>query len=103
MPGPTADDRAAIQELLDARADAVMDGDRKAFLSSVAKLSHAFYERQRRLFDWMSSVPFAAYELQADWDRQGDLIRPSDAARYPAPEAATIPVTEERYRIAAFD
>jgi hypothetical protein len=51
----------------------------------------------------MSSVPFAAYELQADWDRQGDLIRPSDAARYPAPEAATIPVTEERYRIEGWD
>jgi hypothetical protein len=102
-PAPSAQDRTAIQRLLDERAAALMNRDRDAFMASVANVSPAFHRRQNRFFEWTASVPFASYELEAEWERQGDLIRPSDRARYVTAEAATLPVTEERYRIKGFD
>lgn len=102
-PAQEPDDRAAIQSLLDRRAHAVEGRDRAAFMATVADLSSAFRERQAQLFKWTRDVPFASYELQADWTEWGDIARASDSARYPGAEAVTIPLTEERYRIRGLD
>lgn len=96
-------DRAAIQELLDRRAAAVMERDVDAFMATVSTASGEFRARQKRLFEWMEDVPFRSYRLRAVWKRAGDLIRPSDRGRYPGAEDAALPVTEELYRIAGAD
>ncbi|MDQ3940374.1 MAG: hypothetical protein M3238_03375 [Actinomycetota bacterium] len=96
-------DRAAIQSLLDRRAEAVLARDRDAFLATIATDSRAFVARQRRFFRHVGDVPLASYRLVVAWDRYGDLVRPSDAARYPGAEVVSIPLTEERYRIEGFD
>jgi hypothetical protein len=95
--------RAEIQELLDRRAEAVMARDRAAFMSTVAGDSIEFVQRQRQLFDWMRGVPLESYRLVANWERYGDLARPSDVERYRDADAVVIPVTEERYRISGYD
>ena len=101
---PAAPDRrAAIQALLDARAAAIRDGDRSAFLATLASDSTRFVARQKAFFDRIQTLPLASYRLVAVWDRLGDLARPSDRARYPDADGIAIPVTEERYRIRGFD
>lgn len=102
-PAQPLDDRAAIQALLDERARAVESRDRKAFMGTVARDSRRFVRRQRRVFRWMRAVPFASYVLQADWSVYGDVVRPGDAARYPAAQAVAIPLTVERYRLRGLD
>jgi hypothetical protein len=100
---PSGGRRAGIQDLLDRRAEAVMAGDRAEFMSTVARDSIEFVQRQRQLFKWMRRVPFASYRLVANWDRFGDLARPSDIDRYANADTVVTPVTEERYRIAGYD
>ncbi|MBW3595084.1 MAG: hypothetical protein KY391_05850 [Actinobacteria bacterium] len=100
---PEADDRAAIQAVLDARAAAIAERDRAAFLRTLAPDSRAFVARQTALFERLATVPLASYRLVAVWDRYGDLARGSDRARYDAADAVSIPLTEERYRIRGVD
>jgi hypothetical protein len=95
--------RAQIQELLDRRAEAVMARDRDGFMSTVSRDSIEFVQRQRQLFQWMGEVPLRSYRLVANWERYGDLARPSDIDRYRNADAVVIPLTEERYRVAGYD
>lgn len=97
-----ADDRAAIQELLDERAGAFLDRDRSAFLATIDPTARAFRARQARLFDNSAAVPFGTYELVADWARYGDLVRAREVARYAA-DAIMLPLTHEHYTIRGFD
>ncbi|CAN5272394.1 hypothetical protein BH20ACT22_BH20ACT22_08970 [soil metagenome] len=94
---------AAIEDLLERRAEAVRARDKDAFMATIDPASERFVGRQSRLFDAMASVDFASYSLVAKWARFGDLVRPSDRAKYPAAQDVAIPVTEERYRIEGFD
>lgn len=100
---PEPDSRAAIQDLLDRRAEAFLERDRDAFLATVDDGSRAFKARQRRLFDYSGDIPFADYRLVADWSRYGDLARPRDLAEYDGASSVAIPLTQERYRIRGFD
>jgi len=94
---------AAIEELLERRAEAVLTRDKDAFMATIDPSSGRFAGRQSRLFDAMGAVDLASYRLVAKWARFGDLVRPSDEARYPGAQDVAIPVTEERYRIEGFD
>lgn len=96
-------DRAAIQALLDRRAEAFLDRDRAAFLATIDPASRTFVRRQAQLFRYSGAVPFKTYRHVVDWARLGDLARPSDAKRYQDAEAVSIPLTQERYRLKAFD
>lgn len=80
-----------------------MERDREGFLATIDPTSKAFLGRQVRLFDNMGTLPLASYELTAAWARAGDLVRPSDQARYEGAEEVAIPVTEERYAVRGFD
>jgi hypothetical protein len=93
----------AIQQLVERRATAVLERDRAAFLSTVDPASTEFYDEQEQLFESLGSVPLESYALEVRWDRFGDLVRPSDRAKYSSVEDIAIPVTEERYRIRDFD
>ena len=78
-------------------------GDRGAFMATVSRNSRDFVERQRRLFRGFADVPLASFRYRVAWERRGDLVRAQDKARYPGAEQVSIPLTEERYRIAGFD
>lgn len=101
--GSPAIDRGAIEQLLDRRARAVLERDRAAFMATVASSSADFVERQNRLFRALGDVPFGSFDYRVAWERRGDLVRATDEQQYPGAEAVSIPLTEERYRIAGFD
>lgn len=98
-----AADRGAIQELLDRRAAAIVEGDRRAFLATIAGDPNEFRSEQAGLFRRLQGLPLASYRLRARWDRLGELARESDRRLYPDAADVVIPVTEERYRLAGFD
>ena len=102
-PATRADERAEIQELLDRRAHAVLDRDRRAFAATIAPARAKFRRAQLASFDHMGNLPLGSYRLVLRWDRLGDLARASDRKRYPGADAVVIPITEERYRLAGYD
>ena len=81
----------------------MLERDRAAFMSTLTDDSPDFVERQRRFFIAMGDVDFGSFRYRVAWDRRGDLVRPSDVDSYAGAEAVSIPLTEERYRIAGFD
>jgi hypothetical protein len=95
--------RAAIAQLLKERSAAIRTGDRAAFVATLASDSQAFVTRQKAFFERVQTLPLASYRLVVDWGAFGDLVRPSDRARYDDAEGVSIPLTEERYRIRGFD
>lgn len=95
------DARAAIQALLDRRAQALLEKDRDTFMATISDYNARFRERQADLFDGFSSMDVAEYSLEAEWGRYGDLARRSDIRRYGG--RVMLPLTEERYRIRGFD
>lgn len=100
---PAHDDRAAIQELLDRRAEAFLAGDEEAFAATIDPEARRFRRAQLRMLRYASSIPFSSYRLVADWTRYGDLARPVDRKSHPGAESIAIPLTQERYRVAGFD
>ena len=88
---------------MDRRADAILDRDRRGFVSTIAEAPAAFRRRQLRLFDHLRDLRLASYELEADWGALGDLARAEDGAGYAGEEEIAIPLTHERYRIAGYD
>jgi hypothetical protein len=102
-PAQPAAERAAIQALLDRRARAIEERDKRAFIDTITRGSDAFVRRQRRSFESMRGVPFASYDLHADWSAYGDLARSGDEDVFPDAQDVTIPVTVERYRIKGLD
>jgi hypothetical protein len=99
--GPSA--REAIKDLLERRAEALMEGDRSAFMSTVASFADNFRKRQARFFQNIQELPLVRYELRAAWDRYADLVRASDRKRYPQADEIAIPLTEESYQLEAVD
>jgi hypothetical protein len=95
--------RAEIQALLDRRSDAFMARDRAAFLDTVDPGHKSFRAQQLQMFEGADPIRFGSYRLVANWSRYGDLVRAKDVARYPGASGVSIPLTEERYRVAGFD
>ena len=64
---------AAAQQLLDRRADAVLDGDLKAFLSTLDPSDERLLARQRRFYANMRDLPLELLRytvLKSDWPAQ---------------------------------
>ncbi|MEA2486094.1 MAG: hypothetical protein QOD46_1205, partial [Actinomycetota bacterium] len=89
--------------MLNARSAAVLSGNKRAFMSTVAPGSPSFTRRQARWFSAISKVPLQSYQLTAAWSRLGDLTRSRDRLAYPGADTVALPVTEERLRIQGFD
>src|ERR687892_77976 len=60
---PPPDPYSGIRELLSRRAEAMLRGDRVAFMATVDPQEAAFLERQRRLFDGFQRLGLASYRL----------------------------------------
>jgi hypothetical protein len=65
-PDPRALREQAVRALLDARAAAVRDRDRDAFLAGVWAGAPEFVERQAALFDNLAGVPLSVWDYEID-------------------------------------
>jgi hypothetical protein len=91
----------AVQPVLDARAAALRNGDREAWLATVDPAAPAsFRAAQTRQFDGLRQLPLAEFSLQARVDDRGDL-GPAVAARYRT--RVFLPETRQVHRFAGYD
>ncbi|MGH2754369.1 MAG: hypothetical protein ACRDLB_08025 [Actinomycetota bacterium] len=102
-PAPDGGDREAIQALLNRRADAIRDRDRRAFAATMKDAPGVFRSRQLRLFDHLGDLDLGLYDAEVDWGAVGDLVRDRDRSLYPDADEVAIPLTHERYRLAGYD
>ncbi|MGH2675913.1 MAG: hypothetical protein ACRDH1_10955, partial [Actinomycetota bacterium] len=58
------DPYAEIRDLIDLRAEAMLEGDRDAFLATVDPADAGFVLRQRRLFDGFQRLGLSSYDLR---------------------------------------
>jgi hypothetical protein len=94
---PTDNDRSEIRDLLDARAQALTDGDRDAFLATVDHKDEAFVAQQQTLFDNLTELPVASVDYLVD-DAAG--LSPADV---PGDEPVFRPSVMERVRLSGVD
>jgi hypothetical protein len=80
-----------LQDVLDARAEAVRSRERGAFLQTVDAEEKDFAEAQATWFERMATLPVADYRLELDDEE--DLTRSRDGERYGDP-VVVAPVTE---------
>ena len=93
-----------IAALLELRARALLEEDKRAFMSTVAPFAPAgFKRRQSALYEGFVALHLAEYELTARWDRMGDLVRPGANEIYPDGDLIALPLTLERYRLEGLD
>lgn len=91
-----------VQALLDRRAAAVRDKDRKRFLETVdPSAPAAFKQAQARHFDGLTSMPIESFSLRARIDETGDLSA-GVQARY-GRATVVLPETRQSYRITGAD
>lgn len=96
------DREEAVQAVLDEREAAIRSRDRERFLATVdPRAEDDFKARQVRLFDGLSSVPLAFFELVLRTDEIPDLSAGLED-RYAA-EDVFLPPVEARYRIEEAD
>jgi len=94
---PTDDDRAEIRDLLDARAQALTDGDAGAFLRTVDPTDDDFVAQQQTLFDNLAQLPVSSVDYAVD-DAAG--LSPADL---PGDDPVFRPSVIERVRLAGVD
>jgi hypothetical protein len=101
---PSQPTQLAVQQVLDARATAVKNGERAAFLATVDPGAPAsFRAAQSRQFDGLLSVPLASYSLTARLDDTGDLAAAAGlSARYGG-APVYLPETRLRFRFLDYD
>jgi hypothetical protein len=93
---------AEVQQVLDARVDAVRRNDRDAFLATVdPAATPGFRLAQAASFDGLRSLPLDTYSLTARLDDTGDLGRRL-RARYGGAETF-LPETRQRMRLRDYD
>jgi hypothetical protein len=105
-PGPPAtaqDPHAEIQAMLDRRAEAMLRGDRDAFLATVDQADASFVERQARLFDGFRQLGLASYRLDVTTRYWPELTTEDEETVYGRTAQPTVLHVEERYRIPPYD
>ena len=95
-----AERTAAVRDLLDRRASALLHRDRTGFLATVDPRSGAFRTRQAALFDNLAQVPLGSWAYRLDPDFTEPVSEPA-FARYDGPVWA--PMVTLRYALRGFD
>ncbi len=97
-PDPRAERRdiAAVQALMDARAEALISGDKKAFLAQLDPDDWSFVHEQTVLFDNVQQLPFAVLEYDVT-----ELLPEQNVTSYD--ERVLLPRTVLRYRFRGYD
>jgi hypothetical protein len=95
------DPRSAVSQILSRRAQAVMDDDKRAFLSSIDPTARRFRKKQGKIFESLTSLRLGTYELRQQGDK--DHARPEHERRYKSADGVFIPTVEESYRFKGYD
>jgi hypothetical protein len=101
--GRTESPFSEIQALLERRAEAVIEGDRDAFLTTVDRGSPGFARRQARLFDGFQRLRLSGYRLDIGRRLWPELTTDREVARYGPDLHPTVLHVEERYSIEGYD
>jgi hypothetical protein len=96
-----ADPLTGIQELLDRRTEAMLAGDRDAFLETIDPADDRFAARQRFLFDGFQALGLAEYRLELTDRYWPELTTRKETAEHGL--GARVLHVEERYRLRGFD
>lgn len=94
---------AGIHRLLDERAAALLEGDRRAFLATADPADPAFARRQRLLFDGFRKLGLSEYRLEATTEYFPELTTPREVARHGKAAEPRVFHVEERYAIGGYD
>ena len=92
----------AASEILSSRAQAVVDEDRSAFLSSIDPEATAFRKQQGKVFQRLTSLRLGRYELRQQVGGK-DLARHEHDSRYKRADDVFISPVEESYRFKGYD
>jgi hypothetical protein len=92
-----------IQDLLDRRAEAVLAGDRGAFLDTVDRGDGVFAERQRRLFEGFQQLDVTSYDLEVTTRYWPELTTSAERDHYGIAAEPHVFHVEERYRLRGYD
>ena len=92
----------AVSEILSSRAQAVVDNDRSAFLSSIDPEATGFLKQQGKVFERLTSLRLGGYELRQQVGGK-DLARSEHDRRYVSADDVFIPPVEESYRFQGYD
>lgn len=92
-----------INDLLERRAGAMLEGDRDEFVATVDPADAAFVLRQQRLFDGFQRLDLASYDLRLTDQFWPELTTPREVARYGATADPHVLHVEERYRLEGYD
>ena len=95
------DPQSLIEDVLDQRAQAVRDDDRRSFLASIDPSAGRFRRQQRQSFERVTSLRLGAYDLELV--EGSDLTKQRHEGRYRKAEDVMILRVEERYRFKRFD
>jgi len=87
-PGIARKPDAAIQAVLDQRAQAVLHHNEKAFLSTLDPTATAFRAAQRQVFDNLADVPLASWSYRLQRTGAFPLAPAADSTRQVATEVA---------------
>jgi hypothetical protein len=101
-PPEDPDPRDAASAVLSRRAQAVMDGDKSAFLASIDPAAKRFRKKQGAIFDRLTSLRLGRYELRQQVGER-DLARLEHERRYRGADGVFIPRVEEIYRFKGYD
>ncbi len=92
-----------ITDLLERRAEAMVEGDRDEFVATVDPADAGFVLRQQRLFDGFQRLGLASYDLNLTDQFWPELTTPREVARYGATADPHVLHVEERYRLEGYD
>jgi hypothetical protein len=103
IPAHADDKQAAVQSLVERRAQAVRDGNENAFLATVdPQATDAFKNEQRQRFLGLQSIPKADYRVEVTEAASGDL---ASGLRLDIKYATRtyMPSTREHFRLGDYD
>jgi hypothetical protein len=102
-PARAQDTVAELQAVLDRRAEAMLDGDREAFMDTVDPADAAFILRQERLFDGFQRLGLASYRLDLTTRLWPELTTSREVSRYGPNFEPHVFHVEERYQLDGYD
>jgi hypothetical protein len=83
-----------VRELLNRRAAAVVSGDQRTFLATMADAPKEFRDDRMTWFRRIRALPIGVYKLDFTEEEYGELTRPSDVRKHAGREVHIVQVKE---------
>jgi hypothetical protein len=100
---PQAELYSGVRALLERRQEAMLEGDRRAFMTTVDYANDRFVRRQRLLFEGFQRIGLSEYRLELTDRYWPELTTDREVAKYGSEFQPTVLHVEERYQLRGFD